>query len=89
MKRTKLDITYDILSAMLEKRGRIKPTHLLYKANLSYSMMKKYLDELIKKEYVKETKTKEKYTYLILTDKGRDFFHELNKMKDFKDAFGL
>lgn len=89
MKRTKMDIMYDILYTMLEKRGRIKPTHLLYKANLSYSMMKKYLDELIEKEYVLETKTKENYNYLILTDKGRDFFHELNKMKEFKDAFGL
>ena len=46
-KRNKLEIIKDILEVIKNKNGKIKPTHILYKSNLSYIMMDDYLTELI------------------------------------------
>jgi predicted transcriptional regulator len=53
-KRNKLEVIFDILKVIREKSGKIKPTHILYKSNLSYLMMKDYLNELIEKGLIKE-----------------------------------
>ena len=53
-KRGRLQIIYDILSAVRAKGGTIKPTHLLYKSNLSHQMMGEYLKDLIAKEFIQE-----------------------------------
>ena len=54
-RREKLDIIKDILEAIRDKGGSIKPTHLLYKSNLSHDSMKKYVSELMDKEMLHET----------------------------------
>jgi predicted transcriptional regulator len=46
-KRDRLQVIYDILKVIKEKNGRIKPTHILYKSNLSHQMMDEYLRELL------------------------------------------
>ena len=53
-KRNRLEIIRDILNVIKEKSGRIKPTHILYKSNLSHQMMKEYLEELMEKQFIKE-----------------------------------
>jgi predicted transcriptional regulator len=88
MKRSKLDIVYDMLKAIEEKGGKIIPTHLLYKSNLSHQRMKLYLDELKQKNLVIETTHKDK-TFFELTDAGRKFIQDYRKMKEFTQAFGL
>ena len=35
-KRDRLQVIFDILKTISEKSGRIKPTHILYKSNMSY-----------------------------------------------------
>lgn len=87
-KRTKVDIIGDMLSSIINKGGQIKPTHLMYKSNMSHGQMKHYLDDLIQKEFVKKVK-KDNYDYIIITDKGHEFMQRLREMKEFEKAFGL
>jgi len=51
-RRNKLNIIYDILG-VIQKRGEIKKTHIMYQANLSHNQMKLYLDELYKKNLLR------------------------------------
>ena len=88
MKRSKIDIIYDMLRVTAEKGGHIKPTHLLYKSNLSHQRMKLYLDELKEKHMLVEKHEDERMLYEI-TDIGRKFLQELQQMKEFTEAFGL
>ena len=87
-KRTRVDIIGDMLSSIVNKGGQIKPTHLMYKSNMSHGQMKLYLDDLVNKELVKKVK-KGNYDYVIITDKGHEFVHKLKEMKEFEKAFGL
>jgi len=77
-----------MLRAIEEKGGRIIPTHLLYKSNLSHQRMKLYLEELKQRNLLVETHTKDK-TYFELTDDGRKFVQNFKQMKAFTQAFGL
>ncbi len=89
-RREKLDIIKDILEAIRDKGGSIKPTHLLYKSNLSHDSMKKYVSELIEKDMLQETedmKTKDK-KYGI-TDKGLKFLTDYRQIQEFTDSFGF
>lgn len=87
-RRSKMDIVNDILLAIVNKGHKIKPTHLMYKSNLSHKLMKMYLDDLMEKGMVEEIKEK-KNRYLIITDKGLEFTFKFKKMRDFADSFGL
>ncbi len=88
MKRSKIDIVYDMLRAIEDKGGRIIPTHLLYKSNLSHQRMKLYLEELKQKNMIVETHSKDR-TFFELTDTGRKFIQNFRQMKEFTQAFGL
>ena len=87
-KRTRLEVIKDILEVIKAKNGKIKPTHILYKSNLSYQMMEDYLKELIDKDLIKEQKAKQGRTY-VLTDKGFSFLAEYNKIQAFTNSFGF
>ena len=87
-RRGKLEIINDMLRSIQNKGGKIKPTHLLYKSNLSHSKMKEYLEELMGKGMVEEIEEKGKKMFII-TDKGHDFLLEFGRIKEFSDSFGL
>lgn len=91
-KRDRLEIIRDILQVIREKSGKIKPTHILYKSNLSHQMMEDYLQELIKKGFILEQalvhKKRESKTYSI-TDKGLKFLEKYRMIADFTESFGL
>jgi len=87
-RRTKLEIVNDMLRAIQEKGGRIKPTHLLYKSNLSHNRMNSYLDYLKNKELIEENTVKNKKVFQ-LTDKGFSFLENYKKVREFSDAFGI
>ena len=87
-KRERLDIIRDMLVSIQERGGEIKPTHLMYKANLAHRQLKSYLEELIEKELVKKI-TKKNNEYIIITENGEKFIQELKKVKDFQEMFGF
>ena len=55
MRRSKLEMYVDILS-VLALRGPLKLTHIMYKANVNCSVLREYLDFLMKHELVEERK---------------------------------
>jgi len=87
-RRGKLDIIADILRSIQEKEGQIKPTHLLYKSNLSHTKLKEYVDILLKKRMIEEQSVNGKKLFLM-KDRGHKFLLEFERIKEFSDSFGL
>jgi len=72
MRRSKLEIHIDILRA-LAYHGRLKPTHITYKANVNCSALKECLDFLIERNLIKEqsiSRRKQTRKYYAITDLG-------------------
>lgn len=85
--RSVLRIHLDILNAVSEE-GDAKPTHVLYKANLSHERLVKYLDELTSKGLIQVKQDGENRTYR-LTPKGVSFLLEMRRAEAFVRGFGL
>jgi len=86
-KRERLEVIRDILNSIRSNR-EIKPTRLLYSSNLSPQMFKDYIDELIKKDFIKLEVTDDK-RFFLLTKKGYDFLQEYKMIENFVSNFGL
>ena len=83
-----MDIISDILAIIQGKNGSIKPTHLMYKANLSHNQMKSYLEELMTKKMVEKEEGK-KGNRIIITKQGTGFLLQYHRMREFEKTFGL
>ena len=68
-RRSQMEIYIDILKAVAE--GKKKPTHIMYRANLSWTRLRKYIEFLISQDLLQE-KTNEGNTIFTLTAKGKD-----------------
>jgi len=92
-RRSRLELVFDILQAIQNKGGRIKPTHLMYKSNLSHKLLSNYMDELIEKgliEVIEIIGKKKKISKMVgITDKGLGFLADFRRMREFTEAFGL
>ena len=71
--RRKLDIIADILAVA---GGNAKKTQIMYKANLSYAVMQKYLAKLMTSSLIEFQAESNRYT---LTEKGRRYLEEYQK----------
>lgn len=87
-KRTRLKIIHDILEVISNKNGKIKPTHILYKANLSHQMMAQILTDLKQKRFIEEHVKDKNKTY-SLTSKGQEYLRQYSLIDDFNNFFGL
>jgi predicted transcriptional regulator len=85
--RSKGRILADILKAVQEEEKAIT-THILYKSNLSHDRLTKYLLNLEEGGLLKRSEEKDKTVYEI-TDKGKHFLHEFQRMEAFVNGFGL
>lgn len=87
-RRDRLKIIHDILKVIMDRKGKIKPTHILYRSNLSPQMLNEYLKELIDKNFIIETKelSGKKYS---LTNKGNEYLKKYRVIIEFTDSFGL
>lgn len=88
-KRTRLEIIRDILEVIRNKSGKIKPTHILYKSNLSHGMMEEYLTELKSKGFIKEQPTKVGGRTYLITEKGQEYLSQYQMIATFTNTFGL
>ena|SRR3989344_1841928 len=94
-RRSRLELVFDILLSIQNKGGKIKPTHLMYKSNLSHKLLNSYLEELLQKGLVevKEEDPKKRRQkinkFIHITEKGLGFLEEFRRMKEFTSAFGL
>lgn len=87
-RRGKLEIIADILMSMQKKEGKIKPTHLLYKSNLSHAKLKEYVNLLLEKGMIEEKEVKGKKMF-FMKEQGHKFLLEFERIKEFSDSFGL
>ena len=87
-RRGKLEIIADILRSIQNKEGKIKPTHLLYKSNLSHAKLKEYVGILMEKGMIEEQVVKGRKMF-IMKDQGYKFLLEFERIKEFSDSFGL
>jgi predicted transcriptional regulator len=85
-RRDRIGMILSILEAIEGEGKKSKPTHILYKANLSHKLMRGYLNELKRGGFITENEDDKS---IMLEQKGREFLSELRKMKRFIDSFGL
>ena len=84
MRRSKLEMYIDVLK-VLAHHGPLKLTHIMYKANVNCSVLKQYLDFLMRQNLVEEQtlrkkRNKTRVVYAI-TERGitvLKYFRELN-----------
>jgi predicted transcriptional regulator len=89
MRRSKLEIHIDILRA-LACHGRLKPTHITYKANVNCSALKESLDFLIERNLIKEqmiNRKKRTRKYYAITEEGLSVLKNVKKINSALHVF--
>ena len=87
-KRDRLEIIRDILFVIREKK-EARPTHILYKSNLSTDMLKQYLKELIDNGFIVENRNKKNHKLYSLLPKGFNYLKDYSVIKGFMESYGL
>jgi len=70
----------DILK-VLAHRGPLKLTHIMYKANVNCSVLKQYLDFLIKQELVEERTAGKRRVVYAITQRGITVLKHFRELK--------
>ena len=82
MRRSKLEIYVDILQ-VLSRRGPLKLTHIMYKANVNCKVLKEYLDFLSKQNLIEQRTVGKSRTVFAITPRGitvLKYFRELKQV---------
>jgi predicted transcriptional regulator len=83
-----MQVIADILRVIDSESGKTKPTHILYRANLSHKLLREHLNTLLQKGLV-EVVIEKNRTYYKITEKGRNFINEFRKIEKLAQVFGL
>lgn len=83
-----MQVIADILRVIENESGKTKPTHILYKANLSHKLLREHLNTLLQKGFV-EVVIEKNRTYYKITEKGKNFINEFRKIEKLAQVFGL
>ena len=86
--RSEMKILADILR-VVEEEGKAKPTRILYKANLSYERLNRYLERLKAAGLILEGEDEARSRYYVITREGEAFLREYEKFERFAEAFGF
>jgi len=78
-KRSRLQIYLDVLRVI--NNGVQKPTHIMYKCNLSWVPLKEVLESLMAQGLLVKGETKQRKIYEI-TEKGKDVLRYFDKAKE-------
>jgi predicted transcriptional regulator len=86
-RRSRLETKFDILRAIQQEQGggEARPTHIMYKANVSWIVMQNYLDELESQELIAGVPQPSGHKKYSLTEKGIEC---LKTMLAAKSLFG-
>lgn len=88
-RRSKMQVIADILRVIdSNASGRTKPTHILYRANLSHKLLREHLNTLLQKGFI-EVFIEKNRTYYKITIKGKNFLGEYRKIEKLAQVFGL
>jgi len=82
VRRSKLEMYIDIVS-VLAQRGPLKLTHIMYKANVNCSVLKEYLEFLLKQGLVEERTVGRGRLVFAVTQRGitvLKYFRELKEV---------
>ncbi len=88
-KRERIEIIHDILKSVQDRRGAARPTHILYRSNLSSQMLKEYLSDLIDKGFIEEDVDGNENRSYSLTVKGHSYLEDFNVIRSFIESYGL
>lgn len=84
-KRSKMELYYAVLYAIQYDsihNKSVKPTRIQFLVGTSYDKLTLYLNELKEKKLVK-------LNPIIITEKGKKFLHEYNKINEMTTKLGL
>jgi predicted transcriptional regulator len=86
-RRSKLELYNDILKAIVDEitnhdDGIAKPTRVQLRSNLAYDKLARYLDELENKKMILQSP-------LLITEKGRDFLQDYDRISNFVLDMGI
>jgi predicted transcriptional regulator len=81
MRRSKLEMYVDILK-VLAHRGPLKLTHVMYKANVNCSVLKEYLDFLMKQGLVEERTVGKSRVVYAVTQRGITVLKYFKELKE-------
>lgn len=88
-KRERLEIIRDLLLAIRTKGEKVRPTHILYKSNLSSGMLKQYIGDLLENEFIIEERDKKDHKIYSLLPKGYEYLKDYSVIKNFMESYGL
>jgi predicted transcriptional regulator len=80
VRRSKLEMYVGILT-VLAYRGPLKLTHVMYKANVNCSVLKEYLDFLLKQGLVEERTVRKLGVVYAVTQRGLTVLKSFRELK--------